>query len=275
MKKRGERNMARPRKISENDLLKGTQKYFDEVCKGNVKLLKFAKISVYLSELYGMEIGSHIVKSSKVVREYIKQQKLDNDCRYMQQDLIYKPLDVKSLLSKNKTQASLTAALTALDARYEELYLSAVAIQQEIQKLTDKNSNLKSEIAQLKEKCVSIQEENTELKEKLRMNRAEQREQSKRISELKKIVSTYVYSDLANELLKESKMLKLNQPSNITEAGKREIIDVQSNLSDILNPVSDENKKETNVVVNNTLKGDKKSSSGKIIQMFRNELDEL
>lgn len=274
MRKRGEKNMARPRKISEHDLLEGTQKYFEEECKGNIKLLKLSKISTYLSKLYGMEIGSHIVKNSKVVREYIEQKRIDNKCSYIQQDLIYKPLDVQSLLSKNKTQPSLNAALTALDARYEQLYLGAVAIQQEFQKLKDKNVALKIENAKLKEEYRNIQATNMELKEEIKANRAEQRKQSKRISELKKVVSTYVYPDLANELLKESKMLRLKQPSNITDSGKRKVIDTKSKLTDIFTLDTDDNREEIGMELDKK-DDDKKTSTGNIIQIFRDELDEL
>ena len=202
--------MGRPKKISEEQLIAGTKQYFDEICKGNTKMLKYPAIAAYLSGLYRIPIADYDLKKSKAVREYISAIKSVRNKEIIQKDIYFKRLDVENFLRTNTSTSSLKKALTELDSHYEKVSDAAGVVMDEnrhlielVVKLQKENQILKASNMELERQVVTTENELKEIHKVARI-------QEIRTRNLVHILEKNVYPEIANELLIESGFLKNN-----------------------------------------------------------------
>lgn len=230
---RRKKQMGRPKKISDEQLLSGTKQYFNEMCKGNIKMLKYPAIAVYLSGLYGIHVADYDLKKSKTVTEYVSSLKNAGSKQLIQKDVYFKRLDVENFLRTNTSAISLKKALTELDSHYENVSEAAGVIMNEnrrllelVARLQKENDILKSSNDDLEKRVVVAETEYFSIQKKCK-------EQETRIRSLVHIVEENVYPEIANELLVESGFLK-NSTHIISEHGKAGIMDDTDSLLPII-----------------------------------------
>ena len=148
--------MGRPKKISDDQLLSGTKQYFNEICKGNIKMLKYPAIAAYLSGLYGIHIADYDLKKSKTVMEYVSLLKNAGSKQLIQRNVYFKRLDVENFLRTHTSAVSLKKALTEMDSHYEKVSEAAGVIMNENRRLLELLARLQKENDVLKsEKKIS------------------------------------------------------------------------------------------------------------------------
>ncbi|WP_312649264.1 hypothetical protein [Aminipila sp.] len=215
--------MARPKKIDDIQLVEGTKKYFIEVCNGNVRMLKYRSIALYLTELYGIQIEDYDLKKSKTFKDCIIKLKILPELDHIPNNLYFKRLDIDEFIKVNNTNSLLKSALVTLDSFYEKIHIDASSI-------LENNKKLVAEITELKKEKSKIIANNTELRQNietvsqtLENARNKCMDQDKRIKTLLNIINTHIYPEIANELLAESGLIKYN-PKIISEEGKKNIM---------------------------------------------------
>ena len=129
----------------------------------------------------------------------------------------YKTLDVESFLTRNSGRKALTKALTELDRYYEAVSSRAVEVFQKNKKLEGKISENMAELKKLSSRIADLETQIADQSEKLRDMKQEN-------AAYKKVVDTYIYPEIANELLKKSGFLQNTQGIIKEEALESEII---------------------------------------------------
>ena len=134
----------------------------------------------------------------------------------------------------NDTESKLRNALIQLDNSYEEVCMSATKIYEENRRIRERNNKLlvanrklKSEISeQHSTKNTSIKTEST-LKKEIKALK-------NRIRVLLDIINTNVYPEIANELLAEKGLIKMNN-SIISNSGKTNIMNDNESIISFIN----------------------------------------
>ena len=106
----------------------------------------------------------------------------------------WRQLDVDAFLNLNRSRSDLKNALIQRDNYYGEVCRSAGEFLRDKEHLEDKIRRMKSEINDLKSQIAELEQMNTN-----KINRYSQ----EMLSKMKKVLDTYVYPDIANEILKK------------------------------------------------------------------------
>lgn len=106
----------------------------------------------------------------------------------------WRQLDVDAFLNLNRSRSDLKNALIQRDNYYGEVCRSAGEFLRDKKQLEAKITRMNSEINNLKNQIAELEQMNTK-----RINRYSQ----VMLSKMKKVLDTYVYPDIANEILKK------------------------------------------------------------------------
>lgn len=195
--------MARPRKMTTEQMISVIDSYYLVQVQGNPKKLKCSMIAAYATEL-GYQAEGYDFARNIEVREYIERMKCVAELeveKSLGMDASYKSLDIISFMSVNSDRKQLARSLTELDSYWKNIYEKACAIAAANQKLiSDKNKkeglikSLEKEFADLTHKVDEVTEE-----------------RNKTIAEnryLKKMLRKYLYPAVADEILMRDNILK-------------------------------------------------------------------
>lgn len=193
--------MARNKLITDKELLKLIQKFLEEKCGGNASKLKLPAIAEYVSQTGYPGYRVETLRRNKAARDYIDTLMDTAEGKALVTVVTYKSLDIEAFLTANTTHQSMTRALTQLDTYYKTIADSAVLLNgkyKELEKQVEIIANERDNaLKQLNELTISHQA-TTNLNKIL-----------KKENEIyKKVLSDYVYPDIANELLKKEGILK-------------------------------------------------------------------
>lgn len=209
--------MGRRKQITDDMLISLIDKYYLEECEENTKLLKTSLICDYIRSNGYPDYKEYILRRNTVATEYIKNIKASQDSDDLAVLAVYKTLDVDSFIENNHSISTLKKSLISLDGYYESISKKAT-------QLFDKNRELKSRLANYKSKI-------KELEERLKICQEELNEADTLVKNLtienssyKEIIDTYVYPEIANELLKQRGLLRSTDGAIKTEAINTEII---------------------------------------------------
>ena len=193
--------MPRTKVVNDSALFKLIDQHLLVECKGDARKLKLPEIADYVRKSGYPRYAVESLRRNKAAREYINTLKAVAPDKAFVHVVSYKTLDVTSFLQKNQTTATLKEALTALDVSYKNIAESAVEIYNRMEDTSKKMEALSAEIESLKAK-------NTELMNTIAGLNIEHRALRSENKLLRSVVDTYVYPDIANELLSEVGVLK-------------------------------------------------------------------
>jgi|GEM_PF-1187324 len=190
--------MARPRKMTIEQMISVVDSYYYTRAERNEKRMKCSLIAAYAVEL-GYQAEGYDFARNLEVREHIESMKCwaeveAHNYRYEKNMTAYKTLDVTSFIRNNKEYHQLVKALTELDAYWKRVYEHADAIAEQNKKLIQEKAKGEAMLKETIAQCDSIQSDNVTLS----------RENNKLATDnryLRKMLRTYLYPAIANEIL--------------------------------------------------------------------------
>ena len=194
--------MARPRKMTTEQMISVVDSYYATEAQGDEKRLKCSMIAAYAVEL-GYEAKGYDFARNIEVREHIERMKCYADVHTIipQKGLVYKSLDVAGFLRNNKERLQLAKALTELDLYWKQVYEQAGLIVEQNRRLTLENNKQRMSIEEHTGREEKLKEENGKLTKLNNMLISENRY-------LRKMLRTYLYPAIANEILIRENVLK-------------------------------------------------------------------
>lgn len=216
--------MGRTRTIDDNTLIKLIKQYFDEVCKGNARMLKLPKIAEYIASHGYPAYKVTSLRRSSAARKYIDSL-MKAQCS-VQDVVVFKPLDIEDFLDTNRTRKAQMIALSNLDNYYHTVADTSNAMIQNYKSLEKKCDGLFEKL----EKAESVV---TNCKDELGQKSAEVKALRERCDFLKELVLDYVYPEIANELLRRDGDLIMEKTSINTEHLAKELIVSPSYIEEV------------------------------------------
>jgi len=211
--------MSRPRKMTVEQMIAVVDSYYLARAECNEKRLKCSLIAAYAVEL-GYQAEGYDFARNMEVREHIERMKCYAEAEaelQMGKTIVpaYKSLDVAGFIRNNRETVRLAKALSELDAYWKRIYEYAEkTATQNMALMKDKagfESVLKAEIAAREE----LNADNSELSSINNKLTAENRY-------LRKMLRTYLYPAVANEILIKENALK-DSDTEVSEAAIRDM----------------------------------------------------
>lgn len=221
--------MARPRSFTEDELIALINEYYLEYPN---RMVKTSDLERYANAHGHPEFKSYSIRRCPKAKQYIDQINANNQVTLETTIVTWRQLDVDAFLNLNRSRSDLKNALIQRDNYYGEVCRSAGEFLRDKEHLEDKIRRMKSEINDLKSQIAELEQMNTN-----KINRYSQ----DMLSKMKKVLDTYVYPDIANEILKKEGLdslfgLYVNPASieseMITPESVLEIRSNQTNTSD-------------------------------------------
>lgn len=209
--------------IEDNELLKLIKRFYEDECNGNVKCLNYEAISNYIRTQGYPEYQATMLRRTNAAREYIGSLKSVSNDKKIATIIAYKTLDVDAFLNTNKSKDSLRKALITLDNHYRTIYDSASEI-------IKKNNKQTEQYNQAVESLNLAENQIKELESTISILKGEIKALKANSKALKDIVETYVYPEIANELLSRDSVLYKEQSTIDSEKLDANIIDASSKI---------------------------------------------
>lgn len=205
--------MARPRKMDTEQMIQLVDSYFFFEVEGNPDKLKCSKIAEYASRK-GMEVAAYDIRRNETVRVHMEELLAGSDKTLISASSIsYRTLDVAEFMRKNHTSEQMRRALSELDIYWKGIAGMASRFSKE-------NQKLRGEV-----KRSQTQVEEIELFEvRMKAERKEKNRLEKENRYLRRMLKEYLYPALANEILKEDKVL-VQVDTKVTEHARQKMIE--------------------------------------------------
>lgn len=213
--------MARPKKTNSDELVAMVDSYFTTEAACNPFKLKCSLLEEYATKL-GKEVKAYDFRRDEKVRNRINELKRlaqNENGIGMQLGNPYKSLDIARIMKARRDPDELRTVLGELDAYWCHIYENTLQIRQEAEKHTKEKQSMETKYNLMSQEVATLQKKNDEL-------RAENRKIVIENRYLRKMLRTYLYPALANEILAEENQLK-NVDTSVTPQAKNSLIDGQ------------------------------------------------
>ena len=211
--------MARPKKTDSDELVALVDSFFTTEACGNPARLKCSLLEEYAARL-GKAAKAYDFRRDEKVRNRIDELKAlvrNENGLGIQLGNPYKSLDIEKIMKARRNPDELRAALGELDAYWRYIYESTLQARQNAEAgAAEKRS--------LEDRCRTLTEENTVLRKDQSSIRSETRRLTIENRYLRKMLRTYLYPALANEILVEERQLK-DPDTEVTPHAKEKMID--------------------------------------------------
>jgi len=192
--------MGRPRKMTVEQMISVVDSYYYARAERNEKRMKCSLIAAYAVEL-GYQAEGYDFARNLEVREHIERMKCyaeveADDYEYNKVVTAYKNLDVTAFIRNNKEHLQLVKSLSELDAYWKRVYEHADVIAEQNKKLMREKAKAEILLKETISECESVKSENASNSQKNNKLIAENRY-------LRKMLRTYLYPAVANEILLE------------------------------------------------------------------------
>lgn len=205
--------MARPRKLSTDEMLHIVDSYFET--NGDPGMLKCSFLEEYALSL-GVNVKAYDFRRNESVRK--RMEELRSIVGIVNAGAIaYKGMDVDALLNRSNTRETLRNSLLELDETWRRVYERTAV-------LTRHNASLLADIFAKKQEAETLAAQNSELES---ANRALEKSSNALVLEnryLKKMLKQYLYPAIANEILKSENVLE-QADTNVTETAMANLVD--------------------------------------------------
>ena len=212
--------MARPRKMTTEQMISVVDSYYLVHANGNEKRMKCSLIAAYAVELGYQAQGYDFARNTEV-REHIERIKCVVEIAAEQGEethITYKSLDVAEFIRCNKNRIDLVKALSELDAYWKKIYEYSCALKAKNKKLTQIDAELEIAVQRLKKDVEKLNNEILDLSKKNRNLIAENRY-------LKRVLKEYLYPAVANEILLKENAIK-DTETYLTENAVADMIEL-------------------------------------------------
>lgn len=183
--------MARPRSFTEDELIALINEYYLEYPN---RMIKTSDLERYAKTHGRPNFKAYSIRRCPKAKQYIDQINASNQVTLETTIVTWRQLDVDAFLNLNRSRSDLKNALIQRDNYYGEVCRSAGEFLNDKNRLEAKITRMQSEINDLKNQIAELEQMNTK-----RINRYSQ----VMLSKMKKVLDTYVYPDIANEILKK------------------------------------------------------------------------
>jgi predicted nuclease with TOPRIM domain len=219
--------MGRPRKMTVEQMISVVDSYYYARAERNEKRMKCSLIAAYAVEL-GYHAEGYDFARNMEVREHIERMKCyaeveADDYEYNKVVTAYKNLDVTAFIRNNKEHLQLVKSLSELDAYWKRVYEYADATAAQNKKLMQEKAKSEAMLKETIAECDKAKSDNAALS----------REKNKLITEnryLRKMLRTYLYPAVANEILLEE--------NELTEADVRATDKAIADMTEFSAPLS-------------------------------------
>lgn len=211
--------MARPKKIDTEQLVRLVDSYFTTEAAGDSSKLKCSMLEVFANR-NGIEVKAYDFRRNQKVRnriEELKQLVLDENGMQMLQGDAYKSLDVTMILKARRDSDELRSVLGELDDYWKKVYDRSVQI-------SEKNIEFQRIITKLRSEKTELEHNFRDMKEGMGETITADNKLKVENRYLRKMLKTYLYPSLANEILVEENLLK-NPDTEVTDTAKDNLID--------------------------------------------------
>lgn len=211
--------MARPKKTNSDELVAIVDSFFTTEAAGNPAKLKCSLLEEYSARI-GKPAKAYDFRRDEKVRLRIDELKAlarNENGMGIQLGNPYKSLDVEKIMRARQDPDELRTALGELDAYWQYVYESTLQIRRDSEKEI-------SEKKQLKEQCESLLQEKEVSSKAYAEARSVVRSLTVENRYLRKMLRTYLYPALANEILMEENQLK-NSDTEVTPQARSMLID--------------------------------------------------
>ena len=178
--------MARPKQIEDDVLLDLIKKFFNDECRGNIKKLKASEIVKYINangypDYPATTLRRTPIKATVVDEHYVT-------------SVSYQTIDAALLVNTNRSRDTLIKAITDRDNYYKMIADSAAQTFERYNTLSRKYDTEVIARKKSEDTVSTLKELNSENKNRIQ-------ELEKELKAYKSVVETYVYPEIANELL--------------------------------------------------------------------------
>ena len=223
--------MARRKKMDDEQMLLLAQQYYAEKCNDNIALLTIPKIGEYIRSKGHDDIEDYLIRRNEKIKNYINTLKEQKDAIAITTVSVFKDMDIDDFLKKNRTIPALKKALIERQNYYMKVAHSASLIFEENKELKKKLEKLEIEISSLEKELESSSTTNKETLSGFHVAK-------RRARFLQDLVETYVYPEIANELLVQNGILKKTEnivdPSIVNEKLVKPTNDVSKIKSNLI-----------------------------------------
>ena len=237
--------MGRKKIIEDDRLINLTNQYIAEKCKYNIRYFKYNNLAEYICAQGFPDVTARLLQRNLAVRTCIEEWKEGTEDKNKSIVVAYKTLDVDAFIDRNRNRNALRKALTELDKYYKSVCDAATEILAENRRLKRKTSDLETSATNHKEMAA---ENSIEIKDK--KNEIIKLKKENRV--LRELVETYVYPEIANEILKQKGLLMNTADIISPDALERTIVTADTDISVPLEPKKATPKK-TNVKSGSTV----------------------
>ena len=171
--------MARPKQIEDDVLLDLIKKFFNDECRGNIKKLKASEIVKYINANGYPDYPATTLRRTPIATKYIEELKATVVDEHYVTSVSYQTIDAALLVDSNRSRDTLIKAITDRDNYYKMIADSAA---QTFERYNTLSRKYDTEVIARKKSEDTV----STLKE---------------LKAYKSVVETYVYPEIANELL--------------------------------------------------------------------------
>lgn len=187
-------DIGRPHKNNSEELIALLEDFFTNEIHGNPDKLKCSLLAAYAAKK-GFDIKAHNLRRDQSVRARMEELRTLAVENGNVTGISYKTLDVDSFLRQNCSLNTLKKALTELDEYWKSVYETASRLQTE-------NARLCAERSKRQQVLKDLQSQEQNLKEELQQSQKAIKDLKEENQYIKKLLNTYVYPEVASELLR-------------------------------------------------------------------------
>lgn len=221
--------MARKAKFDTESLIALFDKYYKEKCHETSSCIKIPDFGTYLRS-YGIDIKDYTIRRNELLMNHINGLKKNPEEVHLKTVAVFRDTNIEQFLTLNNTSEKMRAAITEKDNYYRSLSESATYFFR-------KNKEIESKNRMLTQKNIHLESANNELQLEVDRVNKEIRACKAENQQLRSIIDTYVYPEIANELLKKQGLLKTTAEIADVEVVEANLVSATEDVSEIKNNV--------------------------------------
>lgn len=211
--------MARPRKTDTGELIQIVDSFFTTEAAGDPSKLKCSLLEGFASRM-GKAARAYDFRRDTQVRarmEELKSMVLNENGMQMLNGSAYKSMDIEKVLRSRRDPDELRKVLGDLDSYWKQVYDRSVSV-------ADKNRELQKKMRQMEDDMKASGKKTQAAESGMRESGAEKNKLVKENRYLRKMLKTYLYPALANEILRQENMLA-NPDTEVADKAKNRLVD--------------------------------------------------
>lgn len=211
--------MARPRKTDTEELIQLVDSYFTTEAAGDPSKLKCSLLERFATRM-GKPARAYDFRRNLWVREHMEELKsmvLNENGMQMLQGSAYKSLDIEKVLRSRRDPDELRKVLGDLDNYWKQVYDRSVSV-------GNKNREFQKKIRQMEDDGKALEQRLQTAESGMKESGAAK---NKLVAEnwyLRKMLRTYLYPALADEILRQENMPG-NPDTEVSDAAKSRLVD--------------------------------------------------